>query len=487
MIDTDEIVERLRVEVPRTLADQDVPGAAIGICDASGVLWSQGFGTTRRGGDHPVSTRTMFSVQSVSKMYAATAVMLAVQDGLLDLDEPITSYLPSFTVNSSWEEAPEARITLRHLLSHTAGLAHEAPIGSNYLAGRSWRAHCRSISETWLRFPVGHHHQYSNLGIDLAAAALEQVSHRSLDAFLRKRLFEPLEMSRTTFDQRVIAAEPDRALGHDAEIRRMPVHIPMIAAGGMYASVDDLCRFIRLHLNRGEEVLSPEQLATMYEAPLRAPDQDLGYGLGIAQLRWDGRLIRGHFGGGFGFGSSVLWAPHERVGVTVLTNEAASGLVWDLPQQVFRELLGKGRTPARPKTPKQRFDGTFVGGVGGSMGVIDGNHLPADEGQRYRLDGDYLINNEGIAYYRNDPVEIGDAAPDGPWNRTYKITVAGSTVGGQIRLLRSDAGAVIEFVDNALRLALRQHSELIYFSSTGEALDLSRSPITYGNIPLRST
>jgi CubicO group peptidase (beta-lactamase class C family) len=485
MIEIDGMVERLRVEVPRTLAEQDVPGAAVGICDASGMLWSEGIGSTRRGGDQRVGTDTMFSVQSVSKMYAATAVLLAVQDGLLDLDEPITSYLPSFTVHSIWEASPETKITLRHLLGHTAGLTHEAPVGSNYLAGRSWRAHCRSISDTWLRFPVGHHHQYSNLGIDLATAALEQVTRRSLDAFLRKRLFEPLAMSRTTFDQRAIAAEPDRALGHDAKIKKMPVHIPMIAAGGLYASVDDLCRFIRFHLSRGAGVLDPEQLATMYEVPVRAPDQDLGYGLGIAQLRWDGRLVRGHFGGGFGFASSVLWAPEEGVGVTVLTNEADSDLLWELPQQVFGELLGPGPTPATPTSPQQRFDGTFVGGVGGNMGVVDGNNLPTDEGQRYRLDGDYLIDNEGIAYYRNEPVEIDDAAPDAPWNRNYKITIAGSRV-GQVRLLRSGAGVVIEFVDDGLRLALRRHSELLYFSSTGEALDLSRSPISYGNIPLRA-
>jgi hypothetical protein len=97
-----------------------------------------------------------------------------------------------------------------------------------------------------------------------------------------------------------------------------------------------------------------------------------------------------------------------------------------------------------------------------------------------------LINNEGITFYRNEPAQIENAAPDGPWNRTYKITVAGSTI-GHVRLLRSESGAVIEFVDEALRLALSRHSELLYFSSTGEALDLSRSPITYGNIPLRSS
>ena len=99
---------------------------------------------------------TIFSVQSMSKMFTATAVMQAVAAGRLDLDEPITTYLPGFTVHSAFEEHPERKITLRMLLSHTAGFTHEAPVGNNNeLEPGDFDAHVRSISDTWLRFPVG--------------------------------------------------------------------------------------------------------------------------------------------------------------------------------------------------------------------------------------------------------------------------------------------------------------------------------------------
>ena len=98
-------------------------------------------------------------------------VLAAVRDGLLDLDEPISSYLPEFTVGSVHEDRPQDRMTLRHLLSHTAGFVHEAPVGNNYEVGdASFEEHVASISETWLRFPVGERFGYSNLGIDLAAS-----------------------------------------------------------------------------------------------------------------------------------------------------------------------------------------------------------------------------------------------------------------------------------------------------------------------------
>lgn len=112
----------------------------------------------------------MFNLMSGSTMYTATAVLLAVQDGLLDLDEPLTSDLPGFGVHSTWESGPERRMTLRVLLSHRSGLTHEAPRGSNVdSSDRSFDDHCRSISDTWLLFPVGHHAEYGNLAFDLAA------------------------------------------------------------------------------------------------------------------------------------------------------------------------------------------------------------------------------------------------------------------------------------------------------------------------------
>ncbi len=104
----------------------------------------------------------------------AAAIMLAVQRGLLDLDKPIAAYLPDFTVNSRFEAKPQAKMTLRHLLSHRAGFTHEAPIGNNDdLSFPSFEAHVRSISDTWLRFPVGDRFRYSNLGVDLAGFILQ--------------------------------------------------------------------------------------------------------------------------------------------------------------------------------------------------------------------------------------------------------------------------------------------------------------------------
>ena len=150
------VIAKYRARIPELMAEQGVPGLAVALVDRNQALWVEGFGHLDGGGSAPVSADTIFSVQSMSKLFTATAVMQAVAAGRLDLDAPITTYLPEFTVHSAFEKHPERKITLRMLLSHTAGFTHEAPVGNNYeLDPGTFDAHVRSISDTWLRFPVG--------------------------------------------------------------------------------------------------------------------------------------------------------------------------------------------------------------------------------------------------------------------------------------------------------------------------------------------
>ena len=354
----DAQISQLGQRVPELLEEHAVPGLAIGICDRSGPRWLAAFGSTTKKGGHRVTTDTLFSVQSISKLYTATLVMLAVQEGLVELDRPITSYLPAFKVNSAFEDHPEERVTLRHLLSHTAGFTHEAPEGSNYRVGRrSFTAHCRSISDTWLRFPVGHHFEYSNLGVDLAGFVLQEVAGRPFPQVARHLLFEPARLRQTTFDYRVVAAEPDRAIGHLPEGTPYPaLRVPMVAAGGLYTSVTDACRFLQLHLAGGAPLLSASLLGQMYRPPSAAPGQELGYGLGVAIVEMGDRVALGHSGGGFGFLSDAYWLADVGIGVVVLTNSTGHPLQFDLARQTLLGLAGDShplkREPLSVPVPK---------------------------------------------------------------------------------------------------------------------------------------
>ena len=167
-----DVVDTLQAWIPVVVDEDNIPGAAVVVVDRDEILWLGVFGHTDTSRTKKVTDRTLFSIQSMSKNFTALGLLQAVQDGLLDLDAPINSYLPGFSVKSRFEEKPGEKITLRHLLSHTAGFAHEAPIGNNYEDYETrpymhtFEEHIQSISETWLKYPVGYCWSYSNMGVD---------------------------------------------------------------------------------------------------------------------------------------------------------------------------------------------------------------------------------------------------------------------------------------------------------------------------------
>ncbi|HET7821611.1 MAG TPA: serine hydrolase domain-containing protein [Ornithinibacter sp.] len=352
---TAEVITTYRERIPELMASEHVPGLAVAVVDGDRVLWQEGFGSTDAGGA-PVTADTIFSVQSTSKTFTATAVMLAVQAGLVDLDEPITTYLPDFTVHSVFETHPERRITLRMLLSHTAGFTHEAPIGNNYEPEPgSFDAHVRSISATWLRFRVGTGYAYSNLGIDLAGHVLEVVSGKSFPVLMRDLVLGPLGMNDSTFDRARVRATADRAVGHSGPVTP-PVDSPMTAAGGLWASAADLGRFLRFQLGNGSfegrDVLDPALMQQMRTVPAPDAGAPAGYALGVARTHWRaGRYLDlfDHGGGGNGFITDLWWLPQLQLGIAVLTNSSEHHLQGDLALQILGDLAAGPDSPYRDR------------------------------------------------------------------------------------------------------------------------------------------
>ena len=221
------IIDKYRTLIAQEMAKQNIPGMAIAIVDDNQVVWSEGFGFTDFDHQTPVTADTPFSIQSMSKSFTAAAVMLAVQDGLVDT-EHAGEYIPAgLPPKQHFRGAPEDKDHARHLLSHTAGFTHDAPIGSNNdLNGYNWQEHIASIANTWLLFPVGNHYSYSNDGIDLAAHIVEVRAGMPFQQYVKTRLLDSLGMAHTFLDVDTIRAMPDRAIGHRpfSSRRRSPDH-----------------------------------------------------------------------------------------------------------------------------------------------------------------------------------------------------------------------------------------------------------------------
>ena len=327
------VIEELQREIPKWIEAQDIPGAAVAVVDDKNVLWEYVYGRTRREGGRRIDPETLFSIQSMSKSFTALGVLMAVQDGLLNLDTPIPEYLPEFKVNSPHEESPERKMTLRHLLAHRAGFTHEAPLGGNYDdRPHAFDEHILSISDTWLRYPVGSRYSYSNLGIDLAGYILQEQAGMPFWDYIRIKVLEPLGMDQSTLDVDKIKETANRAIGHVASRHEIeggiPVFIPMIPAGGVYTNIRDMAKYLQFHINKGtvegRQLLRGALVEEMHSVAFSEKQQQTGYGLGISRHTTDKTYYLQHGGGGYGFITSMCMYPELKIGVVTLTNSEGS-------------------------------------------------------------------------------------------------------------------------------------------------------------------
>jgi CubicO group peptidase (beta-lactamase class C family) len=323
-IELQSLIARERGSIIAAMTSDDVPGAAVCLLYQGRPVWVEGLGITDAESRRRVGSSTVFSIQSTSKNFTATAIMLAVQSGLLDLDKPITDYPVEFTVQSRFEAMPQRKMTLRLLLSHRAGFTHEAPVGNNFdPAFPDFETHIRSITGTWLRYHVGERYRYSNLGVDLAGYILQQVAGKPFAACLKSLIFDPLQMVDSTVATDVYARRSDRAIGHENGYAAVPLKTPLIPSGGIYTSARDAANYLAFHLGRGQfdgkTVLEESLWREMHSFSLGGD-----YGLGVIRtdLRYGDTPIRvlNHKGGGFGFGCVCNYCPEAELGWMAMFN-----------------------------------------------------------------------------------------------------------------------------------------------------------------------
>ncbi|MGC4109903.1 MAG: serine hydrolase domain-containing protein [Nocardioides sp.] len=504
MSDLDQVLEELPALAEELRAQHGIPGLAVGVCDASDVLWAGGLGTTDGPSDRSVDLDTRFSVQSTSKLVTATGVLLGVRDGLVDLDAPILDHLPDFTVGSVFESRPERLMTLRHLLTHTAGFTHEAPLGGNYdVRPHAFAEHVASIRDTWLRFPVGHHHEYSNLGIDLAGHLLAQAAGTSFAHFLRTRMFDPLGMTRSTFDFDDVEDDPNAARGHSKAFAEagadLPRRVPMIPAGGLYTSLGDVLRLLQLHLSDGAPLLDPTLYAEHTAFPRLSPEQDEGYGLCLYVDHWaPGVEVRHHGGAGYGFLCQVFWLPELGLGGAVLTSSVDHNVQNDLAEALCLRLArasGVTQAPPPSEVPADASPlppsaaGRYLGRLGDLVELRDeevpGHRLLPDQHDRTR----YLLERRtGEVRYKLHVDGVPASTLPVALLGEYRSHVDGVPI-GRYRLRQSASGAVLEQPragswDDPLSLQLESLGDGRFLSATGEILDTTGGAVTYANIPL---
>ena len=228
------------------------PGAVVVVGRLEAVLLSRGYGrlTWSTGTASPSPDSTRWDIASLTKVVATTGVAARFVDrGLLDLDAPVSHYLPAFA------EAPKAAVTVRMLLNHTSGLP---PFIALWRVSATPAAAVASIAAEPLRRPPGTAAEYSDLNAILLGVILEQVGGASLDVLVRREVIEPLGLTHTTFGVEASARGLAAPTTSQGQIRQGTVNDPNAAflggvAGhaGLFATAPDLARVARAWLGQG--------------------------------------------------------------------------------------------------------------------------------------------------------------------------------------------------------------------------------------------
>jgi CubicO group peptidase (beta-lactamase class C family) len=527
--DLQSLIDAERQRLLATLAKEGIAGAAVCLIHEGKPAWVEGFGSTDAQSAAKVTTGTIFNIESTSKNFTTVAILLAVQQGLLDLDQPISAYLPDFRVHSRFERRPESKITLRLLLSHRAGFTHEAPVGNNYDAAfADFETHARSISQTWLRYPVGQRYEYSNLGFDLAGYILQTVAKMPFAQCLKRSVFEPLGMSDSTASPEEYAQRSDRAVGHQKGYDAVPSRIPLIPSGGVYTSARDMAAYLMFHLNQGQvdgKAILDERLWKQMHGFSFGGNYSLG--IARAELRYGDTPIRllNHNGGGFGFGCVFNIYPQAGLAWAVLFNDVADpGYQIGAPLQ--RALLTrqygeqKARLPVKDLSTieplpadLEKFVGNWRGRAfradikiqNGSLGIPFGTIFAP---LRFTSPGDLFIaqpvplgESLQLRYFPGREAQpayleasTGDASlnyNDGPqdlpgqerkaWDAylgDYTIQIWGKP-SQQVRIHRKNGYLYLD----DFRLIVEFEPGL-FFASDGEAVDFRHTPATWRNVRL---
>lgn len=328
------VVQKLTALVEREAKDKKIPAMSIALVEDQRVIWSKGFGHQDRDGKVPATEQTIYRVGSVSKLFTDVAIMQLVEDGKIDLDAPVTNYLPDFKPFMKPEQKP---ITLRMLMSHRSGLIRESPVG-NYFdpTGPSLEDTVASVNGIPLVYAPGEKIKYSNAAIAAVGLAVQKVRGEEFTKSVEKTVLGPLGMKSSSFSPDRDFVKKNLAAAtmwtyHGREFPAPTFELGMAPAGCMYSTVTDLSKFLACLFAEGkiegDQLLKPETLAAMLKPQFAPADAKDGFGIGFALSQLDGQKRIGHGGAIYGFSTELAALPSEKLGVVVVSSRDVTNAV----------------------------------------------------------------------------------------------------------------------------------------------------------------
>lgn len=375
--------ERISPFIRRLMRKKHITGLSVALVDEHGLLAAQGYGLADRKANRPADLRTVYKIGSITKLFTGTAAMQLAEEGRLDLDKPVTEYLPEFSLKAPMKDI--AKITPRTLMTHHSGLP--ADWYANYwnTDPHAFRQVIEYLQNCAPAFSPNTVFSYSNLATSLMGVLIERIGGLSYQEYIQKNLLTPLKMADSALDPARVAP----ALLSKAYARHREMDDPIlrdVPAGAILSNVQDMSRFVTMVLAGGsldgEIVLGTQALTEMLTPQNETVGRDFGFQIGLnwflsrPALSQAGR-VGWHDGGTPHFFSIVIVLPDAKLGAVVLSNSDGGmvnvGVIADemLKQALLLKTREKSVRPAAvPHQEKTQASETPVGVFATSNGLV---------------------------------------------------------------------------------------------------------------------
>ncbi|HEY6411572.1 MAG TPA: serine hydrolase, partial [Ktedonobacteraceae bacterium] len=351
------------------MQDWSVPGLALTIIKDNEVIYAQGFGLRDAAQNLPVTSQTLFPIASCTKAFSTAAMSILADQGKLDWDTPVRTYIPNFKL---YDSLASERVTPRDLVSHRTGLPrHDLVWYNNTTATRQdlferlqYLEPTKDFRSFW---------QYQNLMYMAAGYLVETLSGQTWEEFVQQNIFQPLEMKRSNFDIVRTSRKVDDYSHPYKEIQDQVKEIPFYGAqeaiapaGAIVSNITEMSNWVLLHLNRGKykdtQIISAQQVQQMHTPQMVIPQVSqypelpyASYAMGWVVEPYRGYPMIDHGGSIDGFRSLTTLFPRERIGIVVLSNISQLNIPEILTYRVIERLLGLDETPWSERFMKERL------------------------------------------------------------------------------------------------------------------------------------
>jgi CubicO group peptidase (beta-lactamase class C family) len=340
-IDYKPLINEYRELIKSEMTKNNIVGLSIALVDKNAIIWAEGFGYENLEDSIKATENSIYGIGSVTKLFTSTAIMQLAEKKMIDIDKPVTLYVPEFKMKSLYGSINS--ITTRLILTHSSGFPSDI-LGFNS-ERESYKNVVYYLNEQYTAFPSAYVRIYSNIGYCFLGYEIEKVSKYDYPEYIRKNIFLPLGMNNSSITDKGSAQKNFSRTYDSQKVFKEESNMINLPAGGIYSSVTDMGLFMQSFLQDKVSILGSQTLNSIFEPQNPNISFNLGseYGIGWDLKRTNYNYISEHGGATLCYRAQIAINRYAGLGVIILSNSANAGSVtWRASELVNKACAVKG-------------------------------------------------------------------------------------------------------------------------------------------------